>query len=32
VIGAENILPSGDKLLASLNHVYAEANQWLKNG
>jgi SulP family sulfate permease len=31
-IGEENIMPAGDKLLASLNRVYAEANQWLKNG
>ena len=31
-IGEKNILPAGDKLQASLNRVYAEANQWLKNG
>jgi SulP family sulfate permease len=30
VIGAENVLPAGDKILASLNQVYADAHKWLE--
>jgi SulP family sulfate permease len=30
VIGAENVLPAGEKILASLNQVYADAHKWLE--
>jgi hypothetical protein len=29
VIGADNILPAGDHVLASLKQVYAVAQDWL---
>jgi SulP family sulfate permease len=32
VIGADNVLPAGDRILASLRQAYLEAEAWLENG